>query len=43
MRFEAEGWSTATVNGRDRAALGAALLVEHPGRPRAVIAVVEPA
>jgi transketolase len=42
MRFELEGWSTATVNGHDRAALRAALLEEHQGRPRAVIAVVEP-
>lgn len=41
-RFEREGWSTATVNGRDHDALEAAFTAPHEGRPRAVIAVVEP-
>lgn len=40
-RFEVEGWSTATIDGRDHAAIEAALTEPHPGRPRAVIAVVE--
>jgi len=41
-RFEREGWSTATVDGRDHDVLESALTAPHPGRPRAVIAVVEP-
>jgi transketolase len=41
-RFELEGWSSATVDGRDHATLERALKVEHEGRPHAVIAVVEP-
>jgi transketolase len=40
-RFEREGWSTVTVDGRDHDALEAALLAPHEGRPHAVIAVVE--
>jgi transketolase len=40
-RFEAEGWSTSTINGRDHDALEGALTPAHPGRPLAVIAVVE--
>ncbi|MBP0450393.1 transketolase [Kitasatospora sp. RG8] len=41
-RFTAEGWSAETVDGRDHEALYAAFTAEHPGRPRAVIARVEP-
>ncbi len=41
-RFEAAGWSAATVDGRDHEALYAAFTTPHPGRPRAVIARVEP-
>jgi len=39
-RFAAEGWSVARVSGRDHDALEAAFAAPHPGRPRAVIAVV---
>ncbi|WP_407562784.1 transketolase [Streptomyces sp. 184] len=42
-RFEAAGWSTATVDGRDHDALHAAFTAPHPGRARAVVARVEPA
>jgi transketolase len=41
-RFEREGWSTLTVDGRDHDALEAALTAPHAGRPHAVIAAVEP-
>ncbi|MBM7167766.1 transketolase [Streptomyces sp. G44] len=41
-RFEAAGWSTATVDGRDHDALYAAYTAPHPGRPRVVVARVEP-
>ncbi|MFE7459026.1 transketolase [Streptomyces sp. NPDC057554] len=41
-RFEAADWSAATVDGRDHEALYAAFTAPHPGRPRAVIAQVEP-
>ncbi|MEU2627965.1 transketolase [Kitasatospora sp. NPDC007106] len=41
-RFAAEGWSTATVDGRDHEALHAAFTAPHPGRPHAVVARVEP-
>ncbi|GAA2147999.1 transketolase [Kitasatospora kazusensis] len=41
-RFETEGWSTATVDGRDHEALYAAYTAPHPGRPHAVVARVEP-
>ena len=41
-RFEREGWSTVTVDGRDHNALEAALTAPHAARPRAVVAVVEP-
>jgi len=41
-RFAIEGWSTTTANGRDHAELERAFGVAHPGRPHAVIAVVEP-
>ncbi|MFI1797366.1 transketolase [Streptomyces sp. NPDC020379] len=41
-RFEAAGWSTATVDGRDHDALHAACTAPHPGRPHAVVARVAP-
>jgi transketolase len=41
-RFEAAGWSTVTVDGRDHEALYAAFTTAHPGRPHAVVARVEP-
>ncbi|MFI9272368.1 transketolase [Kitasatospora sp. NPDC052896] len=41
-RFGSAGWSTATVDGRDHDALYAACTAEHPGRPHAVVARVEP-
>ncbi|MCX4237760.1 transketolase [Streptomyces sp. NPDC020707] len=41
-RFEAAGWSAATVDGRDHEALYAAFTAPHPGRPRMVVAQVEP-
>jgi transketolase len=41
-RFAVEGWSSATVDGRDHAALERAFNVEHEGRPHAVVAVVQP-
>jgi transketolase len=40
-RFEREGWSVLTADGRDHDALDAAFTSLHPGRPHAVIAVVE--
>ncbi|MCD9588837.1 transketolase [Streptomyces sp. 8ZJF_21] len=40
-RFEAAGWSTATVDGRDHQALYEAYTAPHTGRPRAVVAQVE--
>jgi len=40
-RFEREGWSTLTVDGRDHDALEAAFAAPHAGRPHAVVAVVE--
>lgn len=41
-RFEVEGWSTATISGRDHDALAGALGAPPAGAPRAVVAVVEP-
>ncbi|AGK81452.1 transketolase [Streptomyces microflavus] len=41
-RFEAAGWSAVTVDGRDHEALHTAFTAPHPGRPRAVVARVEP-
>jgi transketolase len=41
-RFEVEGWETRTVSGRDHEALYEAFTTDHPGRPLAVVAVVEP-
>ena len=40
-RFEREGWSTVSVDGRDHDALEAAFAAPHDGRPHAVVAVVE--
>lgn len=40
-RFELEGWTARTVDGRDHNALLAAYTDPHPGRPLAVVAVVE--
>lgn len=40
-RFEATGWSTATVDGRDHQALYEAYTAPHPGRPHVVVARVE--
>jgi transketolase len=41
-RFGAAGWSTTTVDGRDHEALYAAFTAPHPGRPRVIVAQVEP-
>ncbi|MFF8828499.1 transketolase [Streptomyces sp. NPDC015131] len=41
-RFEAAGWSAETADGRDHEALYAAFTRPHPGRPRVVVARVEP-
>jgi transketolase len=41
-QFSVNGWSTATVDGRDHEALEAALTTLLPGRPHVVVAVVEP-
>jgi hypothetical protein len=41
-RFEAAGWSAATVDGRDHEALYAAFTAPHPGCPRVIVARVEP-
>jgi transketolase len=41
-RFEAAGWSAATVDGRDHEALYAAFTAPHPGCPRVIVAQVEP-
>lgn len=41
-RFEAGGWSTVSVDGRDHAALYEAFTAPHPGRPHVVVARVEP-
>jgi transketolase len=40
-RFAAEGWSTATVDGRDHGALYEAFTAPHPGRPHVVVARVD--
>jgi transketolase len=40
-RFANEGWSTATVDGRDHAQLEAVLKSRTPGRPSVVVAEVE--
>ncbi|MEX2247385.1 MAG: thiamine pyrophosphate-dependent enzyme [Dehalococcoidia bacterium] len=41
QRFAVEGWAATTVDGRDHAALEAALTSPHPGVPLAVVAEVE--
>ncbi|MFE6148564.1 transketolase [Streptomyces sp. NPDC057889] len=41
-RFEAAGWSATTVDGRDHETLYEAFTAPHPGRPRVVVARVEP-
>jgi transketolase len=41
-RFEVEGWETRVVSGRDHEALYGAFTAAHPGRPLAVVAIVEP-
>ena len=41
-RFAVEGWSTADVDGRDHDALYTALTAPSAGRPRVVVAHVEP-
>ncbi|QFR01504.1 transketolase [Streptomyces phaeolivaceus] len=41
-RFEVAGWSAETVDGRDHEALYTAFTTPHPGRPRVVVARVEP-
>jgi transketolase len=40
-RFATEGWSTATVDGRDHAQLEIAMNQRSPGRPSVVVARVE--
>jgi transketolase len=40
-RFAVEGWSAVRVSGRDHDAKEAAFTAPHPGRPHAVIAVIE--
>ncbi|MEU8484181.1 transketolase [Streptomyces sp. NPDC048641] len=41
-RFEAADWSATAVDGRDHAALYEAFTAPHPGKPRVVVARVEP-
>ncbi|MFB6393967.1 transketolase [Polymorphospora lycopeni] len=41
-RFTVNGWTAATVDGRDHDALAAALTAHRPGRPHVVVAVVAP-
>jgi transketolase len=41
-RFEVEGWSAVTVDGRNHEEIESALTLEHAGRPHAVVARVEP-
>jgi transketolase len=41
-RFTVDGWTASTVDGRDRDAIEKALHDRVPGRPHAVVAVVEP-
>ena len=40
-RFRLEGWSSATVDGRDHDAIEAALSMSHPESPHVVVAEVE--
>jgi len=39
-RFSREGWAATRVNGRDHAALAAALSAPHPGVPQVVVAAI---
>jgi transketolase len=41
-RFSVEGWTTATVDGRDHDAIEAGMLAGDGTRPHAVVATVEP-
>src|SRR6266511_3915333 len=41
-RFAVNGWSASTVDGHDHDQLEKALTKQHPGRPRVVVAVVNP-
>jgi transketolase len=41
-RFSIEGWSAATINGRDHDAIEKALTLPHPDQPHVVVAAVEP-
>jgi transketolase len=41
-RFEVEGWHTTTVDGRDHDALYRAFTADHPARPSAVVATINP-
>ncbi len=41
-RFTVNGWTASTVDGRDHDRLATALTAHRPGRPHAVVAVVEP-
>ncbi len=40
-RFEVEGWSATTIDGRDHDAIEAAFRINHSGRPHVVVARVE--
>jgi transketolase len=40
-RFEVNGWTSSTVDGRDREALEKALTAQQSGQPHVVVAVVE--
>jgi transketolase len=40
-RFEVEGWSSATVNGRSRSDIEGGLEAALPGRPHVLVATVE--
>jgi transketolase len=40
-RFESEGWTTASAHARDHDALEQAIAAGRPGRPHAVVALVE--
>jgi len=41
QRFENEGWSSATIDGRDHEDIKTALTQSHPGVPHVVVAKVE--
>lgn len=40
-RFAIEGWATTRINGRNHDAIASALTTAHPGRPLAIVALVE--